>query len=126
MRFFIPVLLASFCQTAFPAILPDTIGAWQKGAPSAAPTTDQRVWVEYGLQDAETAPYTDGERHFSISAWRFTDATGAMAAFYEIRSDARPAALMGLAVEDADRQFVAAGNYLFVFKGYRIKPEELS
>jgi hypothetical protein len=127
MRYFVPVLLASFCQTmALPAILPDTIGAWQKGAASAAATPDQKVWVEYGLQDAETAPYTDGDRKFSISAWRFNDATGAMAAFYEIRADAHPAALMGLAAETADRQIVAAGNYLFVFNGYRIKPEELS
>jgi hypothetical protein len=127
MRYFVPVLLASFCQAvALPAILPDTIGAWQKGAPSAAPTPDQKIWVEYGLQDAETAPYADGARKFSISAWRFADATGAMSAFYEIRADAHQAPLMGLAVENAVRQIVAAGNYLFVFNGYRIKPEELS
>ncbi len=126
MRLVILVLLASFCQAAFPAILPDTIGAWQKGEHSPAAPPDQKVWVEYGLQDSETAPYSDGDRHFTISAWRFNDATGAMAAFYEIRADAHPAALMGLAAEDPDRQFVAAGNYLFVFKGYRIKPEELS
>jgi hypothetical protein len=33
---------------------------------------------------------------------------------------------MGLSAETADRQFVAAGNYLFRFEGRRIKPEELS
>jgi hypothetical protein len=132
MRYFVPILLASFCQglfptNALPAILPDTIGAWQKGQPSAAPTPNQKVWVEYGLQDAESAPYADGANKFSIDAWRFTDATGAMAAFLEIRpADSHTPALMGLAAENADRQIVAAGNYLFVFNHYRIKPEELS
>jgi hypothetical protein len=117
-------LLASFC---WGAILPDTIAAWQKGQPSAAPVPDPKVWAEYGLQDAETAVYSDGARKFPITAWRFTDATGAMAAFQEIRpADAKSSELMGLSAETGDRQIVAAGNYLFLFKGERIKPEELS
>jgi hypothetical protein len=34
--------------------------------------------------------------------------------------------LMGLSAETDADEFVAAGNYLLVFKGYKIKPEELS
>lgn len=119
-----PLILASFCSGA---ILPDTIASWQKGQLSAAPVPEAKVWAEYGLQDAETVVYTDGARKFPITAWRFADATGAMAAFLEIRpADARPSQLMGLSAETRDRQFVAAGNYLFLFKSQRIKPEELS
>jgi hypothetical protein len=66
--------------SGFGAILPDTIGDWQKGATSAAAAPDQKVWREYGLQDSETAEYAAGATHYAISAWRFADATGAFAA----------------------------------------------
>jgi hypothetical protein len=120
-------LLGSICITADAAVLPDTIAAWQKGAVANASVPDSKVWAEYGLQDSETATYTDGDRKFPISAWRFGDATGAMAAFYEVRpADAKVSQLMGLSAENAAEQVVAAGNYLFLFKGQRITPEELS
>jgi hypothetical protein len=130
MRPFILLLLPAL---AFSAILPDTIGPWKKGEPSTAfakkPDNHQtdKVWREYGLQDAETAGYSDGSTSYVISAYRFGDATGAMAAFDDaLPSDARPASLMGMAAEDASEELVAAGNYLFIFNGYKIKPEELS
>jgi hypothetical protein len=121
----IPVfLLASLGQAA---ILPDTIAAWQRGTPGAAPVPEPKVWAEYGLQDAETTPYTDGAKKISITAWRFNDSTGAMAAFWEIRpANAHASELMGLSAETQDKQIVAAGNYLFQFTGSRIKPIELS
>jgi hypothetical protein len=112
---------------AFSAILPETIGTWQRGEPAAAAAPDQKVWAEYGLQDAETAPYTGGGPKYTITAYRFGDATGAMAAFDQIRpAGARRAELMGMAVQDDSDEFVAVGNFLFVFKGYKVKPEELS
>lgn len=112
---------------AFSATLPETIGKWQRGKPAAATVPNEKVWAEYGLKDAETAPYSDGTQKYSISAWRFTDATGAMAAFDDLRpADARPAPLMGLAVQTASDEYVAAGNYLFFFKGYKIRGDELS
>ena len=118
MRSFILTLLLA--GAAFPALLPDTIGAWKRGDATPAAAPDPKVWKEYGLQDAETAPYADGAKKFSITAFRFTDATGAMAAFDAIRpADARPVDLMGLASESAEDEFVAAGNYLLVFKGTR-------
>ena len=67
------------------SILPDTIGDWMRGAAVPAAVPDQKVWREYGLEDSETAPYTAGKRNFSLSAYRFADATGAFAAFDQIR-----------------------------------------
>jgi hypothetical protein len=123
MRFlllFLPVVASA-------AILPDTIGTWTKGPPAAAAITDQKVWQEYGLQDSESAPYSSGAQKYSISAYRFADATGAYAAFEESRpADAKPIDLIGLGAADAKEMVVQAGNYLFIFSGYTPKPEELN
>ncbi len=64
---------------------------------------------------------------YSISAYRFTDATGAFAAFDQVRpADAKPVSVTGLGVETATDEVVAVGNYLFVFKGYKPKADELN
>lgn len=125
MKIFLPFFLVAGLAGA--AILPDTIGEWKKGSAAAAPLADQKVWQEYGLQDSETAPYTDGSRKYTISAYRFSDATGAFAAFDEARpADAKPIEVSGLGVADASGEVVTVGNYLFIFNGYRPKPEELN
>lgn len=117
---FLPALLSA-------AILPDTIGDWKKGPATRAAVSDQKVWQEYGLQDSETAEYTAGQKKYSISAYRFTDATGAFGAYTEARpKDAQPLQVTDLGAADADTELVLVGNYLFLFKGYQPKPEELN
>jgi hypothetical protein len=117
---FLPVIAGA-------AILPDTIGDWTKGATTPAAVPDQKVWREYGLEDSETAPYAFGSQKYSISAYRFADATGAFAAFNHVRPDnSKPIQVAGLGVEDAKDEVVAVGNYLFIFNGYKPKPEELN
>jgi len=112
---------------AAPPMLPDTIGTWKKGAAAAAEVPDRKVWKEYGLQASETAPYTDGTRSYTISAYRFEDATGALAAFDQARpADSKPVSVSGVGAENAGGEVVAVGNYLFVFKDYKAKPEELN
>ncbi len=115
-------------SVASAAILPDTIGEWTKGLAGTAVVPDARVWQEYGLQDSETAQYTSGARKYSISAYRFGDATGAFAAFDQTRpADSKPIELStGLGVANAADEAAAIGNYLFVFRGYKPKPEELN
>lgn len=118
---------APLCRAAGTAILPDTIGEWKKGPAAPAPVPNQKVWQEYGLRASETAEYASGSRKYSISAWRFDDATGALAAFDEARpADAHPIDVTGLGAANAADEAVAVGNYLFVFKGYKPKPEELN
>src|ERR1700685_1283458 len=81
---FLPSLLSA-------AILPDTIGDWKKGPASPAAVLNKKVWQEYGLQDSEPAEYTAGPTKYSISAWRFADATGSFSAFNQVRPpDAKP------------------------------------
>ena len=122
-----PALLV-ITSAAGAAILPDTIGAWMKGSGTPAPVAQTKVWKEYGLQDSETAPYEASGRKYTISAWRFDDATGSLAAFYETRpADARAIQLTsGIGAANAADQVVSVGNYLFLFKGYKPTPEELN
>jgi hypothetical protein len=121
------LLLVFLPALAGAAILPDTIGDWQKGAAAAAAIPDQKVWNEYGLQDSETALYAAGGRNYSISAYRFNDATGSFAAFNQVRPpDSSAIAITGLGVANATDEVVSVGNYLFIFKGYKPNPEELN
>lgn len=120
----LPVVFAAALNAA---LLPETIANWKRGETREAPALDVKIWAEYGLQASEHAEYADGGRNFSIDAWRFGDSTGALAAFQQLRpDDARPAKLMGVSAETPKQTLVAAGNYLFTFNGYSIKPEELS
>jgi hypothetical protein len=122
---FLPALLSAAVLSA--AILPDTIGDWQKGPASAAAVPDRKVWQEYGLQASETAEYTALATKYSISAYRFADATGALAAFDQSRpEDAKPLEGTGLSAANAKEELVAVGNYLFIFNNYKPKPEELN
>ncbi len=121
------LLLLFLPSLAAAAILPDTIGDWQKGAATAAAVPDQKVWLEYGLQDSETAQYAAGDRKYSISAWRFNDATGSFAAFNQLRPpDSSSIEVTGLGVANASDEVVSVGNYLFIFKGYKPNAEELN
>src|SRR5438270_783106 len=118
---------SALCVSTSAAILPDTIGDWKKGPAAAAAVLDKKVWEEYGLQDSEAAEYAAESTKYSISAYRFSDATGAFAAFNQARpADARPITVSGLGVANAADEVVAVGNYLFIFRGYKPKPEELN
>ncbi len=114
-------------------ILPDTIGHWKRGDPVAAQAPDGKVWGEYGLQESETAPYTDPAlpQKFSITAYRFSDSTGALAAWMDVRpADAKKIEVDGIGVEVPDgpkaAQYVAVGNLLLIFHDYKPNKEELA
>jgi len=125
MKTLLPLFLAAGIAGA--AILPDTMGDWKKGAASPAAVPDQKVWQEYGLQDSEAAEYSAHGAKYSISAYRFSDATGAFAAFNQARpADAKPLEIGGgLGAANAPDEVAALGNYLFVFRGHKPNEEEL-
>ncbi|HXE62297.1 MAG TPA: DUF6599 family protein [Bryobacteraceae bacterium] len=113
---------------AFSAILPDTIGEWKRGDVTAAPAPDAKVWNEYGLQESENAPYTGpAAKKFSITAYRFSDSTGAFAGWIGSRPpDAKKFETDGIGVETAKDQYIAVGNLLLIFHGYKPNKEELA
>jgi hypothetical protein len=117
---------------AFPAMFPETAGHWKLTASAAAKVPDLKVWREYGLKDSQTATYSDAGAEWTISGYRFDEATGAMAAFDAARpADAKVVKLDHIGVPNAagnaSEELVAAGNYLFVIDGgYKPTPEELN
>jgi hypothetical protein len=121
------LFLLAIPALALPAILPETIGAWQRGTAVAAKIPDQKVWQEFGLQESETAPYAANDQKYTISAYRFADATGAFAALDQIRpADAKPVETTGVGLQTDANEYIAVGNYLFIFDGYKPKADELN
>lgn len=78
MKFFLSLLLPVLASAA---ILPDTIGPYQRGAVSQPALADRSVWDEYGLKDCESVVYENGKAKLTAMAWQFQDTTGSMAAF---------------------------------------------
>ena len=73
------VLLAACVLPLGAAILPDQIGEFVRGETKALAAQDPALYQEYGVISAEQAPYTAPGKHFSASAWRLHDSTGALA-----------------------------------------------
>ncbi len=116
---------------AYGAILPDSIGDWKRGevTPANAPAPHAKVWAEYGLQEAETAQFIGpaSPRPISISAYRFSDSTGAFGAWDSIRpAAAHKIESDGLGAEAGDEQFIAVGNFLFVFHSFKPDHDQLA
>jgi hypothetical protein len=107
------------------AIFPDQVGEFTKSAPKTLSVPDQALYDEYGLEASEQAEYTTAEKHFTATAWRFRDSTGAMALFeFRRPSGAAPAKLTALSVRTSDGVIFAQGNYLLQFTGMIPSPEE--
>jgi hypothetical protein len=111
-------LVALSAALAHAAIFPDQIGAFKKGPPETVSAPDLDLYDEYGIQATEQADYTSPDKKFLATAWRFHDATGAMAMFeYRLPPGATPSKVTKLAVSTSDGVIFAYGNYLFQFTG---------
>ena len=107
------------------AVWPETMGPWKRTAASPAKVADQAVWDEYGLKEAETATYENGDRRFTATGYRLGDSTGALAAFqWQRPAGAASAKLDQLAVSTGKGVVAARGNYLFVFPDFQPSGEE--
>lgn len=121
-----------FCAVGHAAIFPDQIGWFKKGPVTTVAVPDQALYEEYGLDATEQADYSYQDKHFSATAWRMRDSTGAMALFESRRPPgAIPATPGSLAPTPASKSAVAArlavrtsdgvifvyGNYVFRLTG---------
>jgi len=124
MKYLLSVILLPGLAAA--AILPDAIGAYQRGPASKPALSDQPVWDECGLKDSETAVYQSGKDKFTVTAYQLQDTTGSLAAFdWQRPAAATPATAAKLAVETRDSLLLVHGNYLLGFNGYKPSQEEL-
>lgn len=112
---------------AHAAIFPDRIGTFEKGSPTSLAVPDRALFDEYGLDATEQAEYKSDAKHFTATAWRFRDSTGALA-FFEARrpSGASPAPLAKLAATTSDGEIFAYGNYVFQLTGAVPPAEDLA
>ena len=120
MKFLLSLLVP---VVACAAILPDTIGPYQRGAASQPALADRALWDEYGLKDYESVVYQDGKSKFTATAYQLQDTTGSMAAFdWQRPEKSTPSKLAALAAETPNSLLLVHGNYLLFFDGY--KPDQ--
>ena len=121
-----PKLAFLFCLPMAAAILPDSIGAFQRTKADPVQLTDEALWREYGFQDGEKATYAAGGKEFTATAWRMLDATGALGAFdWQRPSESKSSVLAKLAAETATGVMLVHHNYLLAFEGYKPTNDEL-
>lgn len=111
-------------MAAHAGIFPDTLKNYTKEPIKAILVADNALTDEYGLDATEQAAYRSGEQHFTATAWRFRDSTGAMAWFESKRpAGAKPDKIANLAVRTSDGVIFVYDNYVFQVTGNLPSPE---
>jgi hypothetical protein len=106
------------------AVWPDQIGEYKKASSKPVVVEDQALWDEYGLKLTEQAEYTAGAKHFTGTAYRFQDSTGAFGAFeWQRPAASRPSKLGDAGAETREGVWFVFGNFLFRLEGW--KPPQL-
>jgi hypothetical protein len=109
------------------SIWPPQLGAAKLGSTKPVTVQDQKLWSEYGLQEAEQAEYTSDAGKFKATAYRLQDSTAALGAYdWQRPKDAKQSQLGPLAADTPEETIVAQGNYLFVFQGYKPQATDLA
>ena len=100
------------------AIWPEQWWEFKRGNRATISPDDKLVWEEYGLQEAESASYTDGKINFAISGWRLRDSTSALAvAQWILTPSHRPADFEETAWQSGRNYIWCLGNYVFRLEG---------
>lgn len=100
------------------AILPEQWWEFRRSERALLTPGDKLVWEEYGLQEAESARYTDGNLNFSISSWRLRDSTSALGvAQWQLTPGHKPAKFEETSWQRGANYVWAFGNYVFQLEG---------
>ena len=122
---FIITLLAVLAVPASATILPDKYMGALKSDPKAVEPSDPALFEEYAFDGAEQARFGPAV----MTAWRFRDTTGAMAAFQFLRpADAKPieSKLNKGAARTANGAIFEYGNYVIQVVGPIPSEEDLA
>jgi hypothetical protein len=111
---------------AWPAIWPEEFFGYKRVSVAPASPGEAPIWEEYGFDEGETARYELDGKQFSGTAFRFRDATSAMAVFqWQQPAGAEPAELTALSVQWDSGVYFAHGNYVFRFEGFKPSTEQV-
>jgi hypothetical protein len=125
LRNFVPFLL--LLSSAQAGIWPQQFASAKRLSVATVKISDQKLWTEYGLQEAEQAQYESGAQKFRAVAYRLQDSTAALGAFdWQRPKNARPSQMGQLAVESGDQTILAHANYLLIFEGYKPPAADLA
>jgi len=102
------ILILLWPGLAGAAVWPETMGEWKRAEVKPAQVADRPVWDEYGLKEAETATFQNGDRHFTATGYRLVDPTGALAALQ-----------WQTAQTPKQGRIAQQGNFLFRFDDYQ-------
>ncbi|MCC6862620.1 MAG: hypothetical protein IT158_28860 [Bryobacterales bacterium] len=120
------LLAALLPALAGAAVWPEQLGPYRRVSAAPIQVSERPLWQEYGLEQAESAEYQSEGRKFRAEAWRLQDSTGAFAAFqWQRPAGARDWDRGELSAGDGTGGWIAAGNYLLHFEGYKPAAEEL-
>jgi len=120
------LLLLLFTASAQAGIWPAQFGPAKLLSAKTVKISDESLWSEYGLQEAEQAQYESDSQKFTATAYRLQDSTAALGAFdWQRPFDAKKSELSQLAVQTGNRTMLAHANYLLVFEGYKPQVAEL-
>jgi hypothetical protein len=123
MRFLLALLLPAL---SFAGIWPDNFGAFHRVSAKPVEVSDRPLWEEFGFQQAEEAQYASEVEKFKATAYRLQDATDALGVFqWQRPANSQVFKLGKLAVETPDSVFLADGNYVLFFKGYKPAAAEI-
>jgi len=119
-------ILVASSAIALPAIWPEEFFGYKRVLVEENAPGTEAIWEEFGFEEGESVRYALNGKEFEAVAWRFNDATSAMAVYEWKRPvDAQPSELTGLGVEWDDGAFVAHGNYVLRFDGYKPDTEQM-
>jgi hypothetical protein len=109
------LILALCAASLHAAILPESFSGFSRTASSPVSLEDRPVWNEFGLDAAERADYTAGDRKVAVTAYRMKDPTGAFAAFQWQRPGNANSAQTAATVPGG--KLVIHANYLLSISG---------
>jgi hypothetical protein len=100
------------------AIWPEQWWEFKRSGLEKISPEDRLVWEEYGLQEAESARYSDGGMSFAVSGWRLRDTTSAFAvAQWKLTPEYRKAKFEDTAWQSGRKYLWIFGNYVFQLEG---------
>ena len=122
-RFAALLLLTS---AAWAGVWPEQFGPAHRVSAKPITVAGEKLWAEYGLQEAEQAQYEGDGQKFTATAYRLQDSTAALAAFeWQRPKDSKQSQSGKVAADTAGQTMLAHGNYLLVFQGYQPQVAQL-